>query len=214
MKQIPALLFLFSSLLAKDLETVFTNIYKNKLFPRGYPETVSGKGSMIAYTTKVREALPTLIKEYDIKTILDLPSGDFNWMKEVNLTGISYHGGDIVKEIIDNNIAKYQTTNIDFSYMNAVSSKIDKYDLIICRDLLLHLSNANIHKVIDNIRQSGSKYALISTYSKIDKVTEIQDGHCRPVNLALPFYGTGEPLFYIDEEVEGRQLGFWLVEEL
>jgi hypothetical protein len=47
---------------------VFTEIFRRNIW--GYQETVSGGGSTLHYTKKVREALPTLIGDLDIGTLL------------------------------------------------------------------------------------------------------------------------------------------------
>lgn len=38
-----------------------------------------------------------MLKKYSIKSILDIPCGDFSWMKKIELDGIEYIGADIVK---------------------------------------------------------------------------------------------------------------------
>jgi hypothetical protein len=71
----------------------FTDIYHKNIWEN--EESVSGPGSTLEYT--VRDALPTVLDTYSIKTIFDAPCGDFNWMKYVvKGTNIKYTGGDIV----------------------------------------------------------------------------------------------------------------------
>jgi hypothetical protein len=83
----------------------FDNIYKTNYWSSN--ESYSGKGSQINTTINIRKALPKLFKKYKIKTLLDVPCGDFNWMKEVDKTNIEYIGGDIVEEIVVNNNKKW-----------------------------------------------------------------------------------------------------------
>jgi hypothetical protein len=35
--------------------------------------------------------------------MLDAPCGDFNWMKEVDLSAVHYTGGDIVEPLVNSN---------------------------------------------------------------------------------------------------------------
>lgn len=49
----------------------------------GNSESKSGGGSTISSTTTLRHFLPIFFQKYNIKTILDIPCGDYNWMKMV-----------------------------------------------------------------------------------------------------------------------------------
>jgi hypothetical protein len=40
------------------------------------------------------------MEAHDVKSLLDIPCGDFHWMRRVNLQGLSYVGADIVRELI------------------------------------------------------------------------------------------------------------------
>jgi hypothetical protein len=50
---------------------VFSEIYRRNIW--GYQETVSGGGSTLHYTKGLREALPELIADLNVRTLLDLP---------------------------------------------------------------------------------------------------------------------------------------------
>jgi hypothetical protein len=74
-------------------EQIFTDIYDRKAWWTG--ESFSGCGSNLHPTQLIRQEIPRIIRQYNIKSMLDLPCGDFHWMKEINLE-ISYIGADIV----------------------------------------------------------------------------------------------------------------------
>ncbi len=78
---------------------VFTQIYHSNRW--GSAESVSGFGSEIKNTEVLAAALPRLFRELDIRTLLDLPCGDFNWMSRVNMDGIDYLGADIVEALVE-----------------------------------------------------------------------------------------------------------------
>src|ERR1035437_7820532 len=83
---------------SKDVEQRFTNIYRyNKWNGK---ESISGTGSDIYNTKIIIKELPILFNEYGISTMLDLPCGDFNWMRNVDLNDIDYTGADIVIDLI------------------------------------------------------------------------------------------------------------------
>jgi hypothetical protein len=66
-------------------------------------ESVSGTGSELNRTYHLRRELPVLLSELKVRSLLDLPCGDFNWMAHVELGDIRYVGADIIAELIDRN---------------------------------------------------------------------------------------------------------------
>ena len=87
------------------MRDVFTQIYRTNKW--GGNESRSGKGSSLAQTQQVRNALPGLLQAFRIRSMLDLPCGDFQWMKEVDLRGVDYLGADIVPELIAERSARH-----------------------------------------------------------------------------------------------------------
>ena len=63
-------------------EKIFTKFYNRNKW--GNLESFSGDGSTIKETTKTRKIIENVIKKYKIKSLLDIPCGDFNWMKLIN----------------------------------------------------------------------------------------------------------------------------------
>lgn len=171
-------------------------------------ETVSGPGSTLSATQVIREQLPQLFKTFSIRTVVDLPCGDFHWMKEVDLRGIDYQGFDIVQDLIDANISKYQTDNIKFGCLDMIKDEIPKAELIVCRDCLIHYSNKFIIKAIKNMKKSGSSYILTTTYTTVDVNKEIDAiGLSRPINLEKPPFNFPKPIYLIDEKIEEERKG-------
>jgi hypothetical protein len=165
-------------------------------------ETKSGVGSTLHQTRNVIAELPLLFKKYSIKSILDIPCGDFNWMKTVDLTDIDYIGADIVPEIIVDNKAR---SPHKFEVLDIVHDDLPKVDLILCRDLMFHLPFETILKALENIAKSGSKYLLATNHTwKRDNNQDIAVGGWRRLNMRE------EPLNlppFIDLIVEGNTEG-------
>ena len=162
-----------------SVSKVFVDIFEmNKWASK---ESVSGTGSEIKVTELIRGSLPEVLKEYQIKSMLDLPCGDFNWVKAVNLNGIDYTGADIVPKLIEDNKLKYP--NVNFEVMDIITSDLPNVDLIMVRDCLVHLSNDNVKKALNNIKNSGSKYLLTTSFIDKNNTKDIQNGQWRPINL-------------------------------
>lgn len=157
-------------------------------------ESKSGPGSDHAQTMYLIPELQLLLKDLNIKTMLDIPCGDFNWMKKLDLRGIQYTGGDIVNKMIFTNNKKYKSNNISFEIIDVVNDRLPRVDLIMVRDCFVHLPNKDILKALNNIVESKSKYLLTTNFmwKHQPKNTDIPVGAWRRLNLQeepfnLPF---------------------------
>jgi hypothetical protein len=61
-----------------QMQSIFAPFYSEKRWGGG--ETVSGPGSTLERTAKLRRELPILLEEIGARTLLDAPCGDFNWI--------------------------------------------------------------------------------------------------------------------------------------
>lgn len=202
----------------KSRENIFGEIYKTNSW--GSDESVSGPGSDSLRTKSIINELPPLLKLFNIKSILDAPCGDFNWMGKINLNGINYIGMDIVKEIINSNNSKFAKENIQFEYGDFINSVLPKVDLIISRDCFIHFNFNEIKKSLKNFKSSGSKFLLTNTYPDISKNSNIVTGSWRPLNLGIYPFKLPEPIKFIEEKenfnlLNGRKyLALWLINTL
>ena len=179
------------------LEETFTEIYEKNLWNSA--ESVSGMGSELKYAATISKELPVLLQKYNIQSILDIPCGDWNWIKNVDICGASYIGADIVKPLIEENKTKYP--GVDFRALDLTSDDLHKVDLVFVRDCLGHLTNENVKKALDNIKRSGSKYLLATSFTRWDKNTDILDGGWKTINLLLEPFAL-KPIYLINEEFD------------
>jgi hypothetical protein len=187
--------------------SVFDDIHRNNHWKS--PLSASGPGSELAETEEVRALLPGLVAELGIRTLLDVPCGDFSWMKTVELGNIEYLGGDIVASLIESNNNSYGNTQRKFSVLDVVKDPLPIADLIFCRDCLIHLSFKDATAALKNIKTSGAKYLLTTTDPAVRANRPISTGEYRPINLELPPFNMGKPLsIYRDRRrtYEGKQL--------
>jgi hypothetical protein len=94
-------------------------------------------------------------------------------------------------------------------------------DLVLCRDCLVHLSNAHIRDAIENLRASGSTWLLTTTFRAHDQNGDLDDGDWRPLNLERPPFGFPPPVAVVNEgcsEHDGafadKSLGLWRIADL
>lgn len=201
----------------RSRKEIFQEMYAKKGW--GNDETVSGTGSTIMSTQKIIQFLPSVFSEYQIESVLDIPCGDFNWMKEVNLEGIQYYGADIVDALIQRNNTLYAKDSSVFFVADLTVSPLPNVDFILCRDCLVHLSYKDIFSALRNIRNSSTKYLLTTTFPNHDNV-DIITGNWRPVNLeALPFNFPKPLLLFYEgyndnEEYADKALALWSIEDI
>ena len=184
---------------SEDIGDVFKQIYLKNCW--GSANTISGPGSELTATQTLIPQLNKLLDEYKINSILDIPCGDFNWMRHVDLKGHIYIGVDIVSELIESNIQKYKNGEIDFKVLNLTSDKLPCADLILCRDGLVHFSYKEIFKALRQIKQSGTKYLLTTTFNRFPTNYDITTGEWRPLNLQLKPFNFPDPICSIIEYV-------------
>ena len=183
---------------------IFTTIYKSKhwvqnssLLPKEFI-SASGHGSNI--NTKQHNELTfnflELIKNYKINSILDMPCGDFLWIKNIIQNNkVDYLGVDIVDELIDNNKKLYQNENINFEISDIVDFKTSKkFDLVLIRDLFIHIKNIDITKILYNLKLMNIKYVALNSYMN-EKNIDVIIGQHRKINLLIEPFNLKEPIY-------------------
>ncbi|MDT8429064.1 MAG: class I SAM-dependent methyltransferase [Pseudomonadales bacterium] len=198
-------------------EEVFTYIYRSNKWHD--PESRSGRGSNMARTATVRRELPALLHRLGIDSMLDIPCGDFYWMKEVELPVTRYIGADIVADMIAANNQLYANDQRHFSKLNLLTDELPEVDLIFCRECLVHFSFADIAQAMDTIQRCGATYLLTTHFPEVRRNTDIVTGKHRSLNLQLPPLNWPQPLEEIIEYDTGRKAGhkylsLWRVADL
>ena len=208
--------YIYSS---KGEEKIFTEIYKKNIWSGN--DSISGKGSDSDQTRTIIKELSCLLHELEISSMLDIPCGDFNWMRKVDLGNVNYIGADIVEDIIKNNSCLYTTKTIRFSKINLIKDSLPMVDLILCRDCLVHFSFENIFNSLYNICASRSRYLLTTTFPDRHKNHDILTGQWRPLNLEIEPFSLGPPLKLIKEHCtensgaySDKSLALWRISDI
>lgn len=197
----------------KKIESIFTSTYDNNLWKGS--ESKSGPGSNLNINIKLLSILEDFVIQNNIKSILDVGCGDFNWMKHFNFDLIeSYLGIDVVSSVINDNCNTYTTDKIKFEHHNVIEYKLPSFDLVLSKDVLVHLSYNDALDVLSNIKESGSKFFISTSFEGFEN-KDILSGQWRPINLCTEPFNLGNPLFYhsnIEDKKEGwitKGIGVW-----
>lgn len=204
---------------ARSTPDIFRHIYRTNHWSG--QDSVSGEGSSRDQTHRIEAAIPALVSELGIEVLLDVPCGDFGWMRHAELGACRYIGGDIVPELVERNEERYGRQGRTFIVLDLTSDPLPRAGLILCRDCLVHLSYSDIFRALENVAASGAEYLLTTTFPACPENEDIATGDWRLLNLELPPFNFPPPSRLINEgctEGDGRfrdkSLGLWRVADL
>ena len=204
-----------------DLKKKFTEVYERNLFEGG--DSLSGEGSDLVQTDRLRIEVPKLLKKMGVSSILDAPCGDYFWMKEVDLPVDRYHGIDVVQHVVEKNSRMFSSEKVEFSCRDITKDKLPEADLIFSRDCLVHLSFADCLDAIRNYKSSGARYLLATTFTNREANVDFRgpDDFWRTLNLQLEPFNFPPPISLINEgcteqngEYSDKCLGLWELESI
>lgn len=194
-------------------EAFYSNLWRG--------DSRSGPGSTVDQTACVAAGIPVLCERLGVRRLLDVPCGDFSWMADVDLSGITYVGGDIVPEIVERNRDAFGSADRTFLDLDLTRSNLPSADLLFCRDCLVHLSNADVQAALENVAHSDVQWILTTTFPEEPENVDIVTGDWRPIDLTKPPFGLPPPVELLSEgctEHDGafadKSLGLWSVASL
>jgi hypothetical protein len=195
---------------ADERRRVFERIYAENAWL--CEESRSGPGSTLARTAQLREALPALLRELGVRSLLDAPCGDFHWMAEVPLPGVAYTGVDIVPALIEANRARFAAPGRAFAQADIVRDPLPYADAILCRECLVHLPLAAAVSTLANFRRSGARWLIATTFPGTRKNEEVATGWWRPLDLERPPFSLPPAIRHLNERLPAwpdKALGVW-----
>jgi SAM-dependent methyltransferase len=198
-----------TSLSTKDK---FTEIYRNNLWNN--EESRSGGGSTVSRTSKIRNQLPELLRAKGIGSICDAGCGDFNWMKHVDLRQIEYIGVDIVGEMIAANNRNYGSSDKCFLERDIIRDVLPMTDLILCREVLHHLSFEDICSATINFKKCAKYLIATSNPYMIENVDIVTAVGCRDLNFLKPPFNFPPPIQTLEENLSGKCLAMWSLNDI
>nr|WP_262910957.1 class I SAM-dependent methyltransferase [Flaviramulus multivorans] len=141
-----------------------TQVYKKKLWGGNAYDFYSGYGShdsniTTPYIEVVRDFL-TAFKEPLV--VCDLGCGDFNIGKNLVHYTKKYIAIDIVESLITRNKKMFVAENLEFFCLDIVKDELPPADCIILRQVLQHVSNAEILNVVDKLY--NFKYIILTEH--------------------------------------------------
>jgi hypothetical protein len=142
----------------------FDYIYLHGYWALGTPMH-SGSGSYGAWAEQFVRVAKDLIRRHHIRSITDIGCGDFNVGRQLCDSVEKYNALDISTRIIELDRARFAgLANVTFQQANACTDALPKADLVIVRQVLQHLTNAQIEQILANIERTGFSFAVIAEH--------------------------------------------------
>ncbi|PTM07449.1 MAG: SAM-dependent methyltransferase [Bacteroidetes bacterium] len=145
-------------------KAVMTQIYDMKLWGGKAFDFYSGDGSYNpTIINPYLNALTTFLESFSMLLVVcDLGCGDFNIGNQLVKSTKKYIAIDIVEELIIRNKKLYKEDNLEFYCLDIAKDYFPSGDCIILRQVLQHLSNAEIQSIVQKLK--AYKYIVLSEH--------------------------------------------------
>lgn len=157
---------------------VFQKIYEQNTWGGEGDAFYSGPGSDDLPARVYADGIRRFIDRHNVRSVVDLGCGDFRVAQRIVDTAIDYTGVDVVQPLIEQNRARYASPSVRFEYRDITQDPLPPGDLCLLREVLQHLSNAQILQVLPKLSQY--KYAIYSDYQPASQGVpnrDISHGH-------------------------------------
>jgi hypothetical protein len=166
-------------------------------------KSASGQGSELGYNTETSlRIIKETIDRFDVKSMIDVPCGDANWIFDSFVTDVlpMYVGLDITSEAIRVNkqrFAHHNNKQFHFwdalnctlpTFRNETSNRDEAFDLVHVRDVIQHMAPDLGVKFFCNVFRAGPRVLITTSYEETGKNKNITEGDWYPNNLSIePF---------------------------
>lgn len=167
----------------------FERIYREGLWAKNAQgKGTSGYGSTLEFTKLYRIFLQDFLAAYQVRSVLDAGCGDWEFSQAIDWKGIGYLGVDIAPSVIAANQRRFGAANVRFAVADIVRDELPAADLLLVKDVLQHLSNADIALFLRQLPRY--RHVLIVNDVLPDSLSapaaDIPTGRYRPIDVTQP----------------------------
>ena len=151
-------------LIGKPASEIFETIYRKNVWGgRLTREYHSGSGSRdTSIVGPYIAAVSAYLDKIGQPSIVDLGCGDFHVGRMLLNHTSKCIACDIVADVIEFNRRHIKAPNLEFRTVNAIEDDLPKAEVVLVRQVLQHLSNGDVAKILPKLKQY--KFALITEH--------------------------------------------------
>jgi SAM-dependent methyltransferase len=193
----------------KTLPEIFDYVFENNSW--NGTESRSGGGSTYDITETLRRSLRTVICMHDVRSVIDVGCGDYNWMRHVAYD-LQYLGVDISPKVVEYCESRYGDATHKFISCDITTDRltIPKVDMVLVRDCMVHLKNEDAYAILETVLSWGPKL-LALTHFPVKENGDTPGLLWRPLNMMKPPFNLREPdLMLVDQPDKYKALGIWM----
>lgn len=172
-------------------QAIFVDIHDRHGWASG-SESVSGFGSSTEQTRHLIGPLAQLIADLKVRTLVDAPCGDLNWVRHVSMPTVEHYiGVDIVPALIGRMEQEFGgpqrpgQPRRSFVHRDIVAEDLPTADLVLCRDALVHMADEDIWAFVRRVKRT-STWLLATSFGPQRTNVPIETGGWRPMCLFNP----------------------------
>jgi len=167
----------------------FERIYREGLWAKdAQGKGTSGYGSTLEFTKLYRVFLQDFLAAYQVRSVVDAGCGDWEFSQAIDWKGIRYLGVDIAPSVIAANQRRFGAANVRFVVADIVRDELPAADLLLVKDVLQHLSNADVALFLRQLPRY--RHVLIVNDVLLDSLSapaaDIPTGRYRPIDITQP----------------------------
>lgn len=146
----------------RGVAEIFSEIYEQNRWGGQRGAFHSGSGSTAGHAELYGELIRRFIREHRIQHVIDVGCGDFRVGARLLVPGVRYTGIDIVPALIESNRRIHGSELVRFECLNVIEEELPEGELCLVRQVLQHLSNAQIARVLDNVAKF--RYVIVTEH--------------------------------------------------
>jgi hypothetical protein len=155
---------------ARTAEEVFREVYARNAWGGAPGELCSGSGSAEEFAIPYAEVIGRFVESHGLRTVVDLGCGDFSVGRLIASKRVRYIGVDVVDEVVRRNRDRHGAEGVEFVCLDITRDELPPGDLCLVRQVLQHLSNAEILAVLERTR--GYPFVIVTEHlPPVDRVS-------------------------------------------
>lgn len=184
----------------RSMTESFSSVYARDDWQGG-----SGRGSTPENTVVYRELIERFLRTHNIKRVVDIGCGDWQFSRLINWENIDYIGIDTVPAVIEANRQRYGL-HYRFECLDVTRDTLPPGDLVIMKDVLQHWPNDAIQAFLPRLEKYRFAILTNCAYQGPSLNTEIAMTGFRPLDLRqAPFFFEAEEIlrYHSDDSAPG-----------